>query len=188
MDTRHSVFHYRPMAALALGVCTGIILSDILKGTWLFIAMCLLLCGFAISMKLGRTGWAVFFLCASLGLVRCMFPAFSLPIGIMAPFQYTREALTQVTSSLFGQQAPILQAMLWGYKGDISNEAYAAYRMSVIAHVLPCLACMFPLWRHWWTGLLKNAPSGPNSLSQQPFSYPTAPLRPSLLHLFVPRS
>lgn len=56
MDTRQSVFHYRPMAALALGVCAGIILSAILKGTWLFIAMCLLLCFFAICMRLGRNG------------------------------------------------------------------------------------------------------------------------------------
>ena len=136
MDTRQSVFHYRPMAALALGVCAGIILSAILKGTWLFVAMCLLLCFFAICMRLGRNGWAVFFLSSALGLVRCMFPAFSLPIGIMAPFQHTRDALTRTTASLFGEQAPILQAMLWGYKGDISNEAYAAYRTSGIAHVL----------------------------------------------------
>ncbi len=136
MDTRQPVFHYRPMAALALGVCAGIIISDILKGTWLFIAMCLLLCIFAACMKFRRNGWALFFLCSALGSVRCMFPAFSLPIGIMAPFQYTRDTLTQITASLFGQQAPILQAMLWGYKGDISSEAYAAYRMSGIAHVL----------------------------------------------------
>lgn len=136
MDNRQPIFHYRPMAALALGVCAGIILSEILKGTWLFIAMCLLLCCFVISMKLSRNGWTVFFLSGALGLVRHLFPAFSLPIGIMAPFQYTRDVLTQVTASLFGEQAPILQAMLWGYKGDISNQAYAAYRMSGIAHVL----------------------------------------------------
>jgi len=136
MDIRQSVFHYRPMAALALGVCAGIIISDLLKGAWLFIAMCLLLCSFGMCMKLRRTGWAIFFLCGALGSIRCMFPAFSLPTGIMAPFQYTRETLTRITASLFGEQAPILQAMLWGYKGDISNEAYAVYRMSGIAHVL----------------------------------------------------
>lgn len=136
MDTRQPLFHYRPMAALALGVCAGIILSENIKGTWLFIAMCLLLCSFAISMKLSRNGWAVFFLSGTLGLIRCMFPALALPMGIMAPFQHTRDILTRTTASLFGQQAPILQAMLWGYKGDISSQAYAAYRMSGIAHVL----------------------------------------------------
>ena len=136
MDTRQPLFHYRPMAALALGVCAGIILFDILKGTWLFIAMCLLLCFFAICMKLKRSGYAVFFLSFALGIVRCMFPALALPIGIMAPFQHTRDVLTRITASLFGQQAPILQAMLWGYKGEITNQAYAAYRMSGVAHVL----------------------------------------------------
>ncbi len=136
MDNRQSVFHYRPMAALALGVCAGIIFSDVLKGTRLFIAMCLLLCFFAISMGMRRNGWAVFAISAALGIARCTFPALQLPLGIMAPFHYTREALTKITASVFGGQAPILQAMLWGYKGDISAEAYAAYRASGIAHVL----------------------------------------------------
>lgn len=136
MDTRQPVFHFRPMAALALGVCAGIIFSDVLKGTWLFIAMCLLLCFFAMSMRLCRSGWASFAIAAALGLVRCMFPALELHPDIMAPFQYTRDTLIQSTASLFGEQAPLLQAMLWGYKGDISAEAYAAYRMSGIAHVL----------------------------------------------------
>ncbi len=136
MDTRQPVFHYRPMAALALGVCAGIILSDIFKGTWLFIALCLFLCGFALSMKLNRHGWAVFYICTALSIARCMFPALRLPLGIMAPFHYTREALIQVTASLFDKQSPILQAMLWGYKGDISADVYAAYRTSGIAHVL----------------------------------------------------
>ncbi|MBQ6703565.1 MAG: ComEC/Rec2 family competence protein [Clostridia bacterium] len=136
MDTRRPLFHYRPMAALALGVCAGIILYDILKGTWLFIAMCLLLCIFALCMKLGRNGWAVFAAAAALGAVRCLFPPFELPIGIMAPFQHTRNVLTRVTASLFEEQGPILQAMLWGHKGDIPSDTYAAYRMSGIAHVL----------------------------------------------------
>lgn len=136
MDARQPLFHYRPMAALALGVCAGIILSYVLKGTWLFITMCLLLCSFTAGMKLGRVGWTVFFLAAAMGLVRCMFPAAELPPGVMAPFQHTREVLTQTTASLFAEQAPILQAMLWGYKGDISSETYAAYRISGIAHVL----------------------------------------------------
>ncbi len=136
MNTRCGVFHFRPMAALALGVCCGITLSNVLKGTWPFIAMCLFLCVFAAAFHLKRMGWACFAAAAAVWLARCRFPAISLHPTVMAPFQYTRDLLTQVTASLFGEQAPILQAMLWGYKDEISAAATSAYRMSGIAHVL----------------------------------------------------
>ncbi len=136
MDARHLVFHHRPMAASALGLCAGIILCDVIKGTWLFIAMCLFLCFFAFAMGFRRRGCAIFAIAAAIGIIRCPFRPLELPAYIIAHFQHIRELLLQTTSSLFGEQAPMLQAMLWGCKGNISAEAYAAYRMSGIAHVL----------------------------------------------------
>ena len=136
MENSRAVFHFRPMAVLALGVCVGIISADMLKGTWFFTAMCLFLCFFILSRHYRLNGLAVFCIGAALGLVRCMFHDLEIHPDIMAPFHHIRQRLIDTTSSLFGEQAPILQAMLWGYKDDISQEAYAAYRSSGIAHVL----------------------------------------------------
>jgi len=74
-------------------------------------------------------------LCA--GLLRAaLFGPATLPYAVMAPFESMRGRLVSLSGFLFGSEAPLLSAMLWGYKANIPDGLYEAYRMSGIAHVL----------------------------------------------------
>jgi len=130
------LFHFRPMFSLAAGFSAGILLNSVLHGAWPIWAACLLLCLFAAALRLGLKPQALFALSLALGLLRPLLgPVLPAP-ALMAPFLRMRATLLASSAALFGEHAPILQAMLWGYKPGISDEIYAAYRGSGIAHVL----------------------------------------------------
>lgn len=54
----------------------------------------------------------------------------------MYPFEHMRAGLSSACASLFGEHAPLLNAMLWGVKGGISDSLYDAFRSCGIAHIL----------------------------------------------------
>lgn len=68
--------------------------------------------------------------------MRTLFGPVSLPYGLMYPFEHMRAGLSSACASLFGEHAPLLNAMLWGVKGGISDSAYDAFRSCGIAHIL----------------------------------------------------
>ena len=68
--------------------------------------------------------------------MRTLFGPVSLPCGLMYPFEHMRAGLSSACASLFGEHAPLLNAMLWGVKGGISDSVYDAFRSCGIAHIL----------------------------------------------------
>jgi len=131
------LFHFRPMVALAFGFCGGILLSDVLSGTQAVFAVCLFMCFFLAALRLNLAFCSVVALALALGLLRSAFiGSIVIPSSFLAPFESIRQRLLQTTAMLFGQEAPVLQAMLWGDKAGMSDTLYSAFRQSGIAHVL----------------------------------------------------
>lgn len=125
------------MAALALGFCGGILLSDVLTGTQALFAVCLFMCFFLAALRLKLSFGACFAVALAVGVMRSEFlGSIILPPSFLAPFEDMRHRLLQSTTMLFGTEASILQAMFWGDKSGMTDGIYSAFRESGIAHVL----------------------------------------------------
>ena len=128
METpEHVIFHYRPMVCIGLGIAVGIFLSGSVSGTGLIMALCLFPLFSGIGIYFGFKGAALFAFGCAAGLLRTLFGPVSLPYGLMYPFEYMRAGLSSACASLFGEHAPLLNAMLWGVKGGISDSVYDAF-------------------------------------------------------------
>ena len=137
METpEHVIFHYRPMVCMGLGIAVGIFLSGSVSGTGLIMALCLFPLFSGLGIYFGFKGAALFAFGCAAGLLRTLFGPVSLPYGLMYPFEHMRAGLSSACASLFGEHAPLLNAMLWGVKGGISDSAYDAFRSCGIAHIL----------------------------------------------------
>ena len=137
METpEHVIFHYRPMVCMGLGIAVGIFLSGSVSGTGLVAALCLFSLFAGLGVYLGFKGAALFASGCAVGLLRTLFGPVSLPYDLMYPFEHIRAGLSSACASLFGEHAPLLNAMLWGVKGGISDSVYAAFRSCGIAHIL----------------------------------------------------
>ena len=137
METpEHVIFHYRPMVCMGLGIAVGIFLSGSVSGTGLIMALCLFPLFSGIGIYFGFKGAALFAFGCAAGLLRTLFGPVSLPYGLMYPFEHMRAGLSSACASLFGEHAPLLNAMLWGVKGGISDSVYDAFRSCGIAHIL----------------------------------------------------
>lgn len=137
METpEHVIFHYRPMVCIGLGIAVGIFLSGSVSGTGLIMALCLFPLFSGIGIYFGFKGAALFAFGCAAGLLRTLFGPVSLPYGLMYPFEHMRAVLSSACASLFGEHAPLLNAMLWGVKGGISDSVYDAFRSCGIAHIL----------------------------------------------------
>ena len=137
METpEHVIFHYRPMVCMGLGIAVGIFLSGSVSGTGLIMALCLFPLFWGIGIYFGFKGAALFAFGCAAGLLRTLFGPVSLPCGLMYPFEHMRAGLSSACASLFGEHAPLLNAMLWGVKGGISDSVYDAFRSCGIAHIL----------------------------------------------------
>ena len=137
METpEHVIFHYRPMVCMGLGIAVGIFLSGSVSGTGLIMALCLFPLFSGLGIYFGFKGSALFAFGCAAGLLRTLFGPVSLPYGLMYPFEYMRAGLSSACASLFGEHAPLLNAMLWGVKGNISDSVYDAFRSCGIAHIL----------------------------------------------------
>lgn len=137
METpEHVLFHYRPMVCVGLGIAVGIFLSGSVSGTGLVAALCLFSLFAGLGVYLGFKGAALFASGCAVGLLRTLFGPVSLPYDLIYPFEHIRAALSSACASLFGEHAPLLNAMLWGVKGNISDSVYDAFRSCGIAHIL----------------------------------------------------
>ena len=137
METpEHVIFHYRPMVCVGLGIAVGIFLSGSVSGTGLIMVLCLFPLFSGIGIYFGFKGAALFAFGCAAGLLRTLFGPVSLPCGLMYPFEHMRAGLSSACASLFGEHAPLLNAMLWGVKGNISDSVYDAFRSCGIAHIL----------------------------------------------------
>lgn len=137
METpEHVIFHYRPMVCMGLGIAVGIFLSGSVSGTGLIMVLCLFPLFSGIGIYFGFKGAALFAFGCAAGLLRTLFGPVSLPYDLMYPFEHMRAGLSSVCASLFGEHAPLLNAMLWGVKGGISDSVYDAFRSCGIAHIL----------------------------------------------------
>lgn len=137
METpEHVIFHYRPMVCMGLGIAVGIFLSGSVSGTGLVAALCLFSLFAGLGVYLGFKGAALFASGCAVGLLRTLFGPVSLPYGLMYPFEHMCAGLSSACVSLFGEHAPLLNAMLWGVKGGISDSVYDAFRSCGIAHIL----------------------------------------------------
>ena len=137
METpEHVIFHYRPMVCMGLGIAVGIFLSGSVSGAGLIMALCLFSLFSGLGIYFGFKGAALFAFGCAAGLLRTLFGPVSLPHGLMYPFEHMRAGLSSACASLFGEHAPLLNAMLWGVKGSISDSVYAAFRSCGIAHIL----------------------------------------------------
>lgn len=137
METpEHVIFHYRPMVCIGLGIAVGIFLSGSVSGTGLIMALCLFPLFSGLGIYFGFKGAALFAFGCTAGLLRTLFGPVSLPYGLMYPFEHMRAGLSSACASLFGEHAPLLNAMLWGVKGGISDSVYDAFRSCGIAHIL----------------------------------------------------
>lgn len=137
METpEHVIFHYRPMVCMGLGIAVGIFLSGSVSGTGLIMALCLFPLFSGIGIYFGFKGAALFAFGCAAGLLRTLFGPVSLPYGLMYPFEHMRAELSYACASLFWEHAPLLNAMLWGVKGNISDSVYDAFRSCGIAHIL----------------------------------------------------
>lgn len=137
METpEHVIFHYRPMVCMGLGIAVGIFLSGSVSGTGLVAALCLFSLFAGLGVYLGFKGAALFASGCAVGLLRTLFGPVSLPYDLMYPFEHIRAGLSSACASLFGEHAPLLNAMLWGVKGGISDSVYDAFRSCGIAHIL----------------------------------------------------
>lgn len=137
METpEHVIFHYRPMVCMGLGIAVGIFLSGSVSGTGLIMVLCLFPLFSGIGIYFGFKGAALFAFGCAAGLLRTLFGPVSLPYDLMYPFEHMRAVLSSACASLFGEHAPLLNAMLWGVKGGISDSVYDAFRSCGIAHIL----------------------------------------------------
>ena len=137
METpEHVIFHYRPMVCMGLGIAVGIFLSGSVSGTGLIMVLCLFPLFSGLGIYFGFKGAALFAFGCAAGLLRTLFGPVSLPCGLMYPFEHMRAGLSSACASLFGEHAPLLNAMLWGVKGNISDSVYYAFRSCGIAHIL----------------------------------------------------
>lgn len=137
METpEHVIFHYRPMVCMGLGIAVGIFLSGSVSGTGLIMVLCLFPLFSGLGIYFGFKGAALFAFGCAAGLLRTLFGPVSLPCGLMYPFEHMRAGLSSACASLFGEHAPLLNAMLWGVKGGISDSVYDAFRSCGIAHIL----------------------------------------------------
>ena len=137
METpEHVLFHYRPMVCVGLGIAAGIFLSGSVSGTGLVAALCLFSLFAGLGVYLGFKGAALFASGCAVGLLRTLFGPVSLPYDLLYPFEQMRVVLSSACASLFGKHAPLLNAMLWGVKGNISDSVYDAFRSCGIAHIL----------------------------------------------------
>ena len=137
METpEHVIFHYRPMVCIGLGIAVGIFLSGSVSGTGFIMALCLFPLFSGLGIYFGFKGAALFAFGCAAGLLRTLFGPVSLPYGLMYPFEHMRAGLSSACASLFGEHAPLLNAMLWGVKGNISDSVYDAFRSCGIAHIL----------------------------------------------------
>ena len=132
----YTLLHYRPMACAALGITMGIFLSAGLSGTWFIAALCLFCLFFGVGWYFGLRGGSLLAFWAAVGLLRSLFAPLRLPYDVIYPFEHMRTLLCAACNELFGSHAPLLNAMLWGVKGDISDEVYAAFRNCGTAHIL----------------------------------------------------
>lgn len=125
METpEHVIFHYRPMVCMGLGIAVGIFLSGSVSGTGLIMALCLFPLFSGIGIYFGFKGAALFAFGCAAGLLRTLFGPVSLPYDLIYPFEHMRAGLSSACTSLFGEHAPLLNAMLWGVKGGISDSVY----------------------------------------------------------------
>ncbi|MDR0841174.1 MAG: ComEC/Rec2 family competence protein [Christensenellaceae bacterium] len=130
-------FHYRPMVTACLGLCLGIAFAHILSGIWLFAAVCLFSVLGLVAWWQDMPAWRTLALWAVAGLLRpALLPAFTPPSGFMRPFLTLRFRLIDLSEKLFGAQAPLLTAMLWGDTIGLSPTVYDAYKGAGILHVL----------------------------------------------------
>ena len=137
METpEHVIFHYRPMVCMGLGIAVGIFLSGSVSGTGLIMVLCLFPLFSGLGIYFGFKGAALFAFGCAAGLLRTLFGPVSLPYDLMYPFEHMRAGLSSACASLFGEHAPLLNAMLWGVKGGISDSVYDAFRSCGIAHIL----------------------------------------------------
>ena len=137
METpEHVIFHYRPMVCMGLGIAVGIFLSGSVSGAGLIMALCLFSLFSGLCIYFGFKGTALFAFGCAAGLLRTLFGPVSLPYGLMYPFEHMRAGLSSACASLFGEHAPLLNAMFWGVKGGISDSVYDAFRSCGIAHIL----------------------------------------------------
>lgn len=137
METpEHVIFHYRPMVCMGLGIAAGIFLSGSVSGTGLIMVLCLFPLFSGLGIYFGFKGAALFAFGCAAGLLRTLFGPVSLPYDLMYPFEHMRAGLSSACASLFGEHAPLLNAMLWGVKGGISDSVYDAFRSCGIAHIL----------------------------------------------------
>ena len=137
METpEHVIFHYRPMVCMGLGIAVGIFLSGSVSGTGLIMVLCLFPLFSGLGIYFGFKGAALFAFGCAAGLLRTLFGPVSLPYDLMYPFEHMRAVLSSACASLFGEHAPLLNAMLWGVKGNISDSVYYAFRSCGIAHIL----------------------------------------------------
>ena len=124
------------MVCMGLGIAVGIFLSGSVSGAGLIMALCLFSLFSGLGIYFGFKGAALFAFGCAAGLLRTLFGPVSLPYGLMYPFEHMRAGLSSVCASLFGEHAPLLNAMLWGVKGGISDSVYDAFRSCGIAHIL----------------------------------------------------
>ena len=137
METpEHVIFYYRPMVCMGLGIAVGIFLSGSVSGAGLIMALCLFSIFSGLGIYFGFKGAALFVFGCAAGLLRTLFGPVSLPYDLMYPFEHMRAVLSSACASLFGEHAPLLNAMLWGVKGGISDSVYDAFRSCGIAHIL----------------------------------------------------
>lgn len=137
METpEHVLFHYRPMVCMGLGIVAGIFLSDSVSGTGFIAALCLFSLFSGLGIYFGFRGAALFALGCAAGLLRTLSGPVSLPYDLMYPFEHMRAVLSYACASLFGKHAPLLNAMLWGVRGGVSDSVYDAFRSCGIAHIL----------------------------------------------------
>ena len=128
--------HKKTILFITHDVEEAIFLSGSVSGTGFIMALCLFPLFSGLGIYFGFKGTALFAFGCAAGLLRTLFGPVSLPYGLMYPFEHMRAGLSSACASLFGEHAPLLNAMLWGVKGGISDSVYDAFRSCGIAHIL----------------------------------------------------
>lgn len=136
------MFNHRPLLCFAAGFIAGIFLGNALKGFWPVLAACLLLI-LALMARAFKFNKHALFICAmAIGLARiCLSLATADALGQTLHafdelFMPLRNLMIERTEALFGGNARVISAMLWGDRSGLTQFYNEIFRNAGIAHVL----------------------------------------------------
>ncbi|HWS30096.1 MAG TPA: ComEC/Rec2 family competence protein [Clostridia bacterium] len=144
LKKHETVFQFRALCVIALGLSCGVFLGSVLERIWLLTAVCAsLMCMLFLTFS-GLPKAALLFASFALGVLRMgayrLLPLDSsvLPAvqAVTAFLSSLREALFSASDALFPNNAALLKGMLFGYRAELSSNTLSAFRATGLSHIL----------------------------------------------------